>query len=718
MALSREEVSELSNISLLLGTDLYEPVELEQRRELTNIERTICDRTGSERFLLVSVKRVSIGSGSVLFVCRDATERRQAQMALAQERSRLLAVFERLPEFVCVQASDYSIRFSNRSFRQLFGEPGDRPCYEVIAGRDTPCENCPTFRVFESRQPQHWEWTSGTGRTYVVHDVPFADTDGSLAVLEIGVDITQRKQAEAALRAERDRAQTYLDVAGVMFVALDRQGSVILVNRKACEILGYPEGELIGKNWFETCLPEEARSDVRDVFAKLMAGETQPVEYYENAVLTHDGQQRIIAWHNALLRDDAGNLIGTLGSGEDITESRRLREQLLHSQKMEAVGTLAGGVAHDFNNLLQGMLGYLDLAAQELGQGHATYADLKEVERAADQAAQLTRQLLAFSRRQAMRPVPLDLNSVIEGLMKLLRRVIGEHIELVTVFGHDLKTIHADAGQIEQVVVNLCVNARDAMPEGGVLTIETDNVRLDAVAYPGQPGPRGGEWVELTISDNGRGMSQEVCEHIFEPFFTTKEVGKGTGLGLATVYGIVQQHEGTITVDSEPGRGTTFLIRFPARQESGARSYSINAPAPSLRGSETVLLAEDDELVRRWTMRALENAGYRVLWACDGQEAIEIFEQHVDEIDLALLDVVMPKRGGRAVLEAIHKRKPEVVVLLMSGYGRDSLPLTPENNMDTMLIHKPMHSGELLKRLREALGKSKTPAGPTSGRQN
>jgi len=379
-----------------------------------------------------------------------------------------------------------------------------------------------------------------------------------------------------------------------------------------------------------------------------------------------------------------------------------LEEQIRHTQKMEAIGQLAGGVAHDFNNILQAIMGYANLALQGLSPETDRYEDLVEIQTAAERAAALTRQLLIFGRRGISQPRDLDLNEVIANLIKMLRRVIGENVELDVIPGHDLGTVNADPGQMEQVLMNLCVNARDAMPEGGRITIETENVLINSAYCQTHPWARQGRYVLLTVSDTGAGMSPEVQKRIFEPFFTTKGEGKGTGLGLATVYGIVKEHEGYVYVYSEVGKGTIFKMYLPVVNRI-ARSVERRIEGPVPGGRERILLAEDDEAIRNIAARILEGAGYAVLTASDGIEAARVFESEKDRVDLVLLDAVMPKMSGREVYARIKTITPNMPILFSSGYATDSIDPGFFRTEGVNLLQKPYSPDDLLRQVREAL---------------
>jgi len=391
-------------------------------------------------------------------------------------------------------------------------------------------------------------------------------------------------------------------------------------------------------------------------------------------------------------------------------EREKLEAQLRQSQKMEAVGQLAGGIAHDFNNLLQAILGYGDMALEQAGPDSPVGASVQEILNAAGRAKALVRQLLAFSRRQVLDMKDVDLNDVVADLMKMIRRLIGEHITLDVVPGHHLGIVRADPGQIEQILMNLCVNARDAMPAGGTITIETENVRIDQAYCDSHPWAQPGRYALLSVTDTGCGMDQDTLSSVFEPFFTTKSVGQGTGLGLSTVYGLVKQHDGMVHVYSEVGKGTAFKVYLPLVERYAARvGDKIEGPVPG--GTETILLAEDDATVRKLSQTFLERAGYTVRTASDGEEAIRIFEEHGREIGLALLDLMMPKIGGRGVFEHIRRQAPQTRVLFSSGYSMSAIHTNFVLEQGLQLLQKPYQRNDLLRRVREVLDESPSISG-------
>jgi len=387
---------------------------------------------------------------------------------------------------------------------------------------------------------------------------------------------------------------------------------------------------------------------------------------------------------------------------KEVASRQQAEAQLRQSQKMEAVGQMAGGMAHDFNNLLQIIGGYAELSQVGMDPESSVGTSIKQIDKAAQRGKTLISQLLAFSRRQVIDPVDLNMNEEIEPLLKMIRGLIGEHIKLDFIPGHGLGLVHADPGQIEQVLMNLCVNARDVMPEGGVLTIETENVLIDSEYAQTHSWATDGRCVLLRVSDTGCGMDKEILEHIFEPFFTTKEVGKGTGLGLSMVFGIIEQHNGHVEVYSEPDKGTIFKIYLPSVEHRATEVSSV-VPKPVSGGMETLLVAEDDAAVLELTELALRMAGYTVLTAKNGEEALQVFEEHAEEIDMLIFDVVMPRLGGKEAMKRILKKHSDLPHLYVSGYSANAVHTNFIKNRGLHLLSKPYHTDELLRKIREVL---------------
>ncbi|MDO8805299.1 MAG: response regulator [Elusimicrobiota bacterium] len=502
---------------------------------------------------------------------------------------------------------------------------------------------------------------------------------------------------EGELKQERDQAKMYLDIAGVMIVALDRDGRVAMINKKGSAVLGYGEDELAGKNWFDTCLPPEIREDARGVYKKLMAGELAPVEYNENPVLAKSGERRMIAFHSSVIRGASAAITGILFSGSDITDQRRAEEALFQAQKMDSIGQLSAGIAHDLNNLLGPVMAYADFLRESTPAGDARRDDIDGISRAAGLAASLVRQLLAFSRRQVLEPKVLDLNGIVKGLGCMLQRIIGEHIRIVYSLDPSAGLVKVDPVQMDQVIINLAVNARDAMERGGTLTIATGPADLE------RSGERlAGRYFVLTVTDTGCGMDAATLGRVFEPFFTTKKLGHGTGLGLSTVYGIVKQSGGEIRVESRPGEGSVFRIYLPfAEGAAEAPAEASGDVRPAAAGKGAVLLAEDDETMRRVAKRMLNSAGYQVIEAVDGREALMLLEKNPQAISILLTDMAMPELDGVGLAREVLTRYPHIRILCMSGYADNRDELERVLGANVGYIPKPFAPDALLKKLED-----------------
>jgi PAS domain S-box-containing protein len=511
----------------------------------------------------------------------------------------------------------------------------------------------------------------------------------------------RRRRSEASLGESEARFRTLFEEMPVGMAMFTEELVITEVNRAHCRMGGWERGELIGRNYRELLHPDDGRT-FRDRLHELFRGERQCWEFEQRYL----GAKDTTVWGAvtaSLSRFEAGQRVLGLAVVQDRSEPKQLEEQLRQAQKLEALGRLAGGVAHDFNNLLSVIMGYADVAMQKLGAEHPIHGSVEEVRKAGERATALTRQLLAFSRKQILKLEIVDLNVVVVGMDRMLRRVIGEDIELTTRLTPDLDRVECDPGQIEQILMNLVVNARDAMPTGGRLILETANVFVDERYVAANPDCRPGPHVALTITDNGHGMDAATRSRIFEPFFTTKPAGKGTGLGLSTVYGIVKQSGGDIWVYSEPGRGTTFKVYLPRVSRS-----TLPAPPPTdrpelPRGTETVLLVEDDRAVRDLLRLMLEGAGYSVLHTGDVDDAIARCRNHAGTIHLLLTDVVMPKMSGPQLADAVSALRPGLKVLYMSGYTDEAILHHGVVDPALEFLEKPIRKSVLLDRVRSTL---------------
>lgn len=512
-------------------------------------------------------------------------------------------------------------------------------------------------------------------------------------------DATERKKADEALRESEARYRRIVETAEEGVWLVDANWKTLFVNAKIAKLLDRDASEIVGHG-VEEFQSEDAQASTRAQHERLRQG--KPV-LTETTLLRADGRELAMLVSATPIFDEQGVYAGALGMLTDITERKRLEEDLRQSQKLEAIGRLAGGVAHDFNNLLTIINGYSGLIAEKLSAENPLRSLVDKIEEAGTRAASLTSQLLAFSRKQVLQPVILDLNLVLARMEHMLRRLIREDIELVSQPARNLAPVKADPGQMEQILLNLAVNARDAMPKGGRLTIATANVAAEEAPPPASPDEKPVAHVMISVRDSGLGMDEATRKRVFEPFFTTKAVGKGTGLGLAMVYGIVKQSGGNIEVSSEPGVGSLFRIYLPAISEPAATTEAATHPRHSPRGTETVLLVEDEESVRTLARRVLEQYGYCVLEARNGVEAMTVSQQYPAAIHLLLTDIVMPEMSGAELAHRLAKERPDTRILYMSGYADNALLRDDLQGRETKLVAKPFRGPTLALMVRECL---------------
>jgi len=753
---------------------------------------------------------------------RDITDRKLAEERVKSERQRFYNVLEMLPVYLVLLTPDYHISFANRSFRERFGEPGHRRCFEALFNLTEPCETCETYTVLKTKSPHQWEWNGPDSRNYVVFDFPFTDTDGSALILEMGIDITERKQLEEALRLESRRFEAFFENTITPLVFLDKEFNFIRVNKAYADACKRDASEFPGRNHFEM-YPSDAKAIFEEVVRTKTAFQTfahpfifadhpewgvtywdwtlMPIldntgeveflvfslvdvterkksevmiksilESVDEGFVIIDPEYRIISAnrayceqnkspvgdiigrhcyevshqlrrpcfeegqecavretfrtgdsHSAMhihpgsddmpmyvenksypMTDATGAIISVIETVNDVTEKRGLEGQLRHAQKMESVGRLAGGVAHDFNNYLTAIIGYGTLLELDIPKDSPMRTYTHQILAAGERAANLTKSLLSFSRKQPSNPMLMDLNDTIAIIGKLLTKLVGEDIKINLNLCEKKLYLMADSGQIGQVLMNLATNARDAMPNRGLLIISTESIRLNPEFVQTHGYGEPGMYALLAVTDTGCGMDEEVRRHIFDPFFTTKEEGKGTGLGLSIVYGIVKQHHGYINVISEPAQGTTFKVYLPLLTSAGAEE-KVELRSELRGGTETILIAEDDSQVRNLMRDILGSHGYKVIEATDGEEAVKQFSRHAETIDLLLFDLMMPKLNGWEAYQEIQALEPGAAILYMSGYPMDfirekGVPPPVEN-----YLAKPVSPEELLRRVREAL---------------
>ncbi|MEP6494916.1 MAG: response regulator [bacterium] len=595
-------------------------------------------------------------------------------------------------------------RVWGQSCKSLYENPSSffDPLSDVDRARFVSC----VARVHAGEHPAPIEFqVSPLGRTprwVVAHAVPIRNERGEIyRVSGFALDVTERRHAQEAMLASERRLLTLFETVDLFVMLLDAHGNVEYLNPFALRLTGYSHDEAFGQNWATCFVPESQRTQMSDALHDL-------TEFDHHAriripIVTKAGAVRMISWRNAALRDDKGTPTGCLSVGEDVTGNDLIEEQYRQADKLDAIGRLAAGAAHDFNNLLTVVITSAELLRTSFAPGDQSLEDLEAIAQAADAAAALTRQLLVFGRPEATARKEIAMEDVVARSVKLLRRVVDEDIAIHTALKPTPSTVMIDSGQLEQVIMNLAVNARDAMPHGGTLAIETSTVDLD-VAYASAHWPAfPGNFAVLTVSDTGVGMDEATRARIFEPFFTTKEAGKGTGLGLATVYGIVKQSGGFIQVLSEPGQGTEFRIYLPLvnRSHSDVVESAPSWTAP--RGSETILLVEDATAVRAVARHALERFGYTVLEASSGLSALHAAATRVGPIDMLLTDVVMPGMSGRELAKYLRMIRPETQVLFMSGYTDDAVLRHGVVMSGIAYLQKPFGPDALARKVREIL---------------
>jgi two-component system, cell cycle sensor histidine kinase and response regulator CckA len=551
---------------------------------------------------------------------------------------------------------------------------------------------------------------AGVTRTYLATKGPYRDPSGTvIGLLGICRDISDRKLAEEEMRRSQQKLSIHFEHTPLAVVEWDLQFRVTAWNPSAERVFGYSRQEALGQHG-SFIVPEHFRQYVDKVWHDLLnqRGGTRNT----NDNITKDGRTISCEWYNTPLVDDSGRVLGVASLVQDVTERVALEERLRQSQKMEAVGRLAGGVAHDFNNLLTVILGYSQILAEGVPKGSRLADSTAQIKSAADKASGITRQLLAFSRKQVLSPRVINLNDIMLNLDSLLRRLIGEDIEVLTVPDNDLGSVKAHPGQIEQVIMNLALNARDAMPRGGKLTLETANTLLDESYTRRHQPAEPGRYIMLAVSDTGHGMSAETQARIFEPFYTTKEVGKGTGLGLSMVYGIVKQSGGYIWVYSEPDRGTTFKIYLPRVDQVVESSNADQRPKNVQRGTETILLVEDDAQLRQLSSSVLAHCGYRMLVAASPEEGLAICKENHRDIRLLITDVVMPRMNGRQLAEQVAQVSSNIRVLYMSGYTSNAIVHYGVLDPGLWFLPKPFTLSSLVAKVREVLDSPTPQADP------
>ena len=667
------------------------------------------DINGGERYISFNAAPIRNSKGKLIAAIEtfeDFTEIKRTEKRLVESEKRYRTLFEESPAVMLViNPSSAEIVGANEAACTFYGysreEFTGKSMTEIIALPDEQVMHM----LMEATQGPHYIQLQHLLANGEIRDVELSRgpiiIDGATYLFSIIHDVTARKEAETAIREGEVKLQAITSTATDAIILIDDEGKISYWNTAAENMFGYGNSEIMGRN-IEIIIPPRFKDAHKMAFSRFVDTGHGPMigKIYEVAALRKDGSEFPIElsisglmlkgkWHSA-------------GVVRDITGRRSLETQLRQAQKMEAIGTLAGGVAHDFNNILTAIIGFASLLTMKMTKSDPFLHEVNQILAAADRAANLTQSLLAFSRKTPLETKPVSLNNIINKVEKLLIRLLREDIEFKIKLSIEELTIMADPAQIEQILINLVTNARDAMPKGGLLRVSTEIMELDRefIRVHGYGTP--GMYASLTCSDNGSGMDKETAQRIFEPFFTTKEVGKGTGLGLAIVYGIIHQHNGYINCYSEPGRGTTFRIFLPLTHALPEAATEITETVQK-GGDETILVAEDDAAVRDLIKQVLEAFGYTVVEAVDGDDAIAKFIENKDEIKLVILDVIMPRKNGREACEEILQSRPDMKCLFTSGYSADIF-----DEGEKKMLHfltKPIIPTMLLKKIREILDK-------------
>jgi two-component system cell cycle sensor histidine kinase/response regulator CckA len=678
---------------------------LSREGEVRDVEFGFRTKAGEHRYATVSAVHLTLDSGSyMLSTSRDITERRRAEEKLSQ----LAAIVESSFDAIVGKTLDGTIISWNAGAEAVYGYRAAEAVGQSVAILLPPEQrhkgNQLLDRLSRGEKIEHHETTRvrKDGQKIIVSLTlsPIHDASGKIVgASAISRDITERRRVEQDLLRSEARFASLVQDAPYGIYRVTQGGQFLQVNPALVRILGYQsEAELLARN-IQTDIYAKAESREQWIDERWQDKDFRDLEA---SWKRKNGERIIVRLSARPVQRPGGELAYFEVFAEDITERRSLERQLLQSQKMDAIGRLAGGVAHDFNNLLGVILGQTELLQAELGSNPSVHRRAEAIEHSAGRAAELTKQLLAFSRKQFIEPRVVDTNAIVRDIEKLLRRLIGEDVEFTIHLQPDAGNIKVDPSQLEQILMNLAVNARDAMPSGGRLILETAYVELDEAYARQHFGAQAGDFVMLVVSDTGTGMDSQTMARIFEPFFTTKADGRGTGLGLSTVYGIVKQNNGYIMPYSEVGQGTTFRIYFPRVRETPDLRQKPNS-GRFAKGTETILVVEDEAALRELARELLEANGYKVIEAERGEKAIQLVEHSQTPIDLLLTDVVMPGIGGKQLAKRLLELRPGLHVLYMSGYTDDVIynrGVLPEN---TLFLPKPFTRAVLLRRVRDAL---------------
>lgn len=643
-----------------------------------------------------------------LEVARREEQRRHSTELLAENSARLATIMDSINALIYVADLDtFEILFINEYGRKIWGDITGKICWQTLQdGQPGPCAFCSNDKLLNADGTPTgvyvWEFQNTvTGRWYDCRDQAIRWNDGRMVRMEIATDITESKEAARKLSTYTAHLSTLVQTIPDLIWLKDVDGVFLTCNRMFERLLGAKEAEIIGKTDYDFVDREQA--DFFRMHDRRAMAAGKPSVNEELVTFADDGHKALLETIKTPMYDADGKLIGVLGIARDITEQRSLEEQLRHSQKMESIGTLAGGIAHDFNNILTAIIGYSEITLMKMPENDPLRNYVRQILAGSERAAHLTKDLLLFSRKQTSERKTIDLNDIIRNIETFLKRIIRADITYTVDLQNEVLPMIADRYQLDQVLMNLATNACDAMPSGGTLKVATNQVDLDEAFIKPYGYGKPGQYASITVSDTGLGMDEKTRLRIFEPFFTTKDVGKGTGLGLAVVYGIIKQHDGYVDVCSEPGKGTVFRIFLPlivVETVDAATTASIKQPTG---GAETILFAEDDDMLRTLASSVLEEYGYKVITAVDGADAVCKFTENMDSIDLVIFDLMMPNMKGNEALSEIRKMRPAVKAIYVSGYAADSFNDASDLEKSVPLLIKPLTPTELLLAVRSQL---------------
>ncbi len=711
---SKEEIKKLGGWENLIHPDdisiPFRQLGVLLSGKISVVEYRIITKDGQERwmrdygrpFFDESEKRVTIIYGAV----QDITKQKAAEAELVNSEKSYRELFDSSTDAIYIQDAEGRFLAVNSGAEQMYGYSKDyftdkTPEFVSAPGKNDLNKIALHIKKAFEGEPQTFEfWGKRKNGEIFPKEVRLhrGTYFGRQAVIAMAQDITQRKQAEEQLR----KLSHAVEQSPLSIIILDLNWNLEYVNKGFCELTGFQPSDVIGKKAAFLRAPQYDVQKYTNMLETIANGATWQGELFSRK---KDGQTFWEEVTAGAICDDQGNITHYIGFKVDATDKKAMEEQFRQAMKMEAIGRLAGGIAHDFNNILTVIMGYSELLLSQIDEDSPYYNKLKQIDNAGHRAENVTNQLLAFSRKQILQPKLLEINRLIHEMENMLHRLIGEHIELVTQLDDDDARIKADPGQIEQVIMNLCINARDAMPDGGRLSIQTAKVLIKTTRLNQDSVLEAGAYTRITISDTGAGIDEETLNYIFEPFFTTKEKGRGTGLGLSTVYGIISQSNGHLSVDSKPDQGTTFKILLPLATEEEIADEEQPEDVFELNGKETILVVEDEDSLRGLITNTLENYNYTILSASNGNEAFKLCTKTKLKLDLILTDVVMPEMGGRQFYENVKVFYPDTKVIYMSGYTNDSIVKETVLTPGTEFIQKPFSLIKLVKKIRMTLDK-------------